>query len=62
MPSGKLAGMRCIQLDDQDACKIFSSADRPAVCSSLQPSEEMCGDSREQALRWLGVLEKHTAP
>jgi len=28
----------------------------------LQPSHEMCGDSREQAIRWLDELERATAP
>ena len=60
MPDGKPAGVRCIQLDEQDACRIFGSPERPAVCGSLQPSEEMCGDSSEQALRWLGYLERET--
>jgi hypothetical protein len=26
------------------------------------PSEDMCGDSREQAMRWLGWMEEATAP
>jgi len=60
MPGGKPAGVRCIQLDQQNRCMIFDDPRRPAVCGSLQPSEEMCGDSREQALRWLGYLEKET--
>ena len=62
MPNGKRAGERCVQLDDQERCKIFGHPDRPAVCSGLQPSEEMCGDSREQAMRWLGYLEDITRP
>lgn len=62
MPDGKPAGVRCIQLDDQDACKIFGQPERPAVCGSLEPSPEMCGDSRAQAMRWLGWLEERTAP
>jgi len=36
--------------------------ERPAVCGGLQPSSEMCGDSREQAMRWLDELERATAP
>lgn len=39
---------------------IFNDPRRPAVCGSLQPAEDMCGDSREQALRWLGYLEEAT--
>lgn len=62
MPDGKPAGVPCVQLDDQLRCRIFGQPERPAVCSGLQPSEEMCGDSREQALRWLGVLEDQTRP
>lgn len=62
MPNGKPAGVRCIQLDDDDRCRLFGRPERPAVCGGLEPSEEMCGDSREQALVWLGVLETHTAP
>jgi hypothetical protein len=41
---------------------IFGRPERPAVCSSLKPAEEMCGDGREHALHWLSWLEAHTAP
>jgi len=60
MPDGKPAGVRCIQLDDANGCRIFGSPARPAVCASLRPSAEMCGESREQALAWLDRLEKET--
>jgi Fe-S-cluster containining protein len=62
MPDGKPAGVRCIQLDDANGCKIFGQATRPAVCSGLQPSFEMCGSTREQAMHWLEKLEQATAP
>lgn len=62
MPDGKPAGVRCIQLDDDDRCRLFGRPERPAVCGGLEPSDEMCGDSREQALAWLGYLETTTAP
>ncbi len=58
----KPAGVPCIQLDDQLRCKLFGKPERPAVCGSLMPALEMCGDSREQALRFLGWLEQDTAP
>lgn len=61
MPFGKPAGVRCIQLDDADGCRIFGHPDRPAVCASLQPSAEMCGASREHAMFFLGELERLTA-
>lgn len=62
MPSGKPAGVRCVQLDANQGCKIFGHPERPAVCGSLQPDPVMCGDSREQAMRWLGCLEEQTQP
>lgn len=62
MPDGKPAGVRCIQLADDNRCKIFGRPERPAFCGSLQPSAEMCGSSREHAVRWLAELEQATAP
>ncbi|ARJ43036.1 hypothetical protein B1H58_14035 [Pantoea alhagi] len=62
MPQGKPANTACIQLDAQQRCKIFGSPLRPKVCAGLQPSAEMCGSSREQALTWLLTLEAATAP
>jgi Fe-S-cluster containining protein len=61
MPNGKPAGVRCIQLDEDQRCRIFGSPQRPAVCSSLKPQAEMCGASRVQALAWLRQLEQATA-
>lgn len=62
LPGGKPAGERCPQLDEEDRCRLFGDPRRPAVCSSLRPSREMCGDSRAQALVWLQQLEDRTAP
>jgi uncharacterized protein len=61
MPLGKPAGVRCAQLDEDNRCKVFGLPGRPAVCGSLQPCREMCGDNREQALRRLEWLEKETS-
>jgi Fe-S-cluster containining protein len=58
----KPAGVRCAQLTVDDRCALFGRPERPAVCSSLQPGPEMCGDSREQAMRWLGWVERETSP
>ncbi|VVD85288.1 zinc/iron-chelating domain-containing protein [Pandoraea terrigena] len=62
MPNGKPANTRCVQLDDEDRCRIFGSPSRPAVCGSLQPSAEMCANDRAQAIAWLTRLEVMTAP
>jgi len=62
MPGGKPAGVRCVQLDEQEGCKLFGRPERPAVCGSLAPHAQMCGDSREQAMTWLRWLETATSP
>jgi len=62
MPGGKPAGVRCVQLDEEDRCKIFGQPERPAVCASLAPQTDMCGSSREHAMLWLRALERSTAP
>jgi hypothetical protein len=60
MPDGKPAGVRCIQLPDDERCAIFDSPDRPAVCRTLRPDFEMCGESRDEAMRYLMQLELET--
>lgn len=62
MPHGKPAGERCAHLSPAMKCELFGHPRRPAVCGGLQPSREMCGDSREQAIAWLGRLERLTSP
>lgn len=62
MPHGKPAGVRCVQLNEQNLCAIFLSPLRPAVCSSLQPAPEMCLNSREGAITYLLELEVATSP
>jgi hypothetical protein len=57
---GKPAGVTCTYLDSELRCAIFGHAERPACCSGLQPSAEMCGDNREHALAWLAKLEAAT--
>jgi uncharacterized protein len=62
MPNGKPAGVRCVQLDEHNRCKIFGHPDRPAVCSSLQPNISMCGYNDDEAMQNLTELEKLTLP
>ncbi len=61
MPDGKPAGVRCIQLTEDNLCKLFGSPARPRVCESLKPSREMCGYTSVDAFRYLEELEKETA-
>lgn len=60
MLEGKPAGVRCIQLTSENKCKLFGQEGRPAVCSSLKPSKEMCLNTSEEAYRFLEELEKAT--
>jgi hypothetical protein len=62
MPLGKPAGVRCVQLSDDNLCSIFGSDQRPAVCGRLQPSEEMCGDSAVEAMQRITGWEDETRP
>lgn len=62
LPQGKPAGVPCPHLDEALRCRLFGLPERPAVCGSLQPAPEMCGDRREQAMLWLGHMEASTAP
>lgn len=62
MPNGKPAGVRCVQLGDDNLCQIFGKPERPAFCGGLQPSLDMCGSNREHAIRWLHELERATTP
>ncbi|MBC5782566.1 YkgJ family cysteine cluster protein [Ramlibacter sp. USB13] len=62
MPQGKPAGVRCVQLDEGNRCRIFGKPERPAFCGGLQPSREMCGATKELAMVWIAELERATAP
>lgn len=62
MPEGKPAGVRCVQLSEDNRCLIFGSPERPEVCRRLKPEPEMCGENREQAIVYLETLERQTRP
>lgn len=62
MPEGKPAGIRCVQLTPDNLCQLFGKPERPAVCSNLRPTPEMCGDSNNEAMLLLTQLEKLTLP
>jgi Fe-S-cluster containining protein len=60
MPEGKPAGVRCIQLTDDNRCRVFGKPWRPAVCEAFRADTEHCGDTQEQALERLAWLEAVT--
>lgn len=61
MPDGKPAGVRCIQLTADNRCQLFGHPDRPAVCQSLRPTQEMCQETDALALAYLAWLEEITS-
>jgi Fe-S-cluster containining protein len=62
MPNGKPAGVRCVQLTDDNRCKLFGLPERPAVCVRLRPTREMCGERDSDAMAYLIRLEQITSP
>ncbi|QJQ94428.1 MULTISPECIES: YkgJ family cysteine cluster protein [Halomonadaceae] len=60
MPHGKPAGVRCIQLDKRNLCRLFGQPLRPTVCHLFDYDDELCGDSRLQALERIAALELAT--
>lgn len=60
MPNGKPAGIPCPHLTATLGCELFNKPERPKVCTSLQPSLEMCGTCQHDALRYLTELERLT--
>ncbi|MFC2089385.1 YkgJ family cysteine cluster protein [Bacteroidota bacterium] len=58
MPDGKPAGTRCIHLTEEYTCGIYKHPDRPEVCGLFNADPAVCGDSREEALELLSMLEE----
>ncbi|MGQ7818563.1 YkgJ family cysteine cluster protein [Metapseudomonas furukawaii] len=61
MPAGKPAGERCLHLSVEHLCQLFGDPRRPQVCGDFDADPEVCGDSREDAIRLLGWLEQATS-
>lgn len=61
MPAGKPAGVRCVNLDENHRCRVWGTAEYPAVCRGFLAEPMVCGSSREEALVLLTVMERATA-
>lgn len=57
MPEGKPAGVRCIQLTEDNHCILYGRPERPLFCASYFASEEFCGRSGSEAFDLLTLLE-----
>jgi uncharacterized protein len=60
MENGKPAGVRCIQLDDNNLCKLFNQPERPKVCLAFKACPSLCGKTNEQAMANIIELEAMT--
>ncbi|WP_254277454.1 YkgJ family cysteine cluster protein [Halomonas sp. 3H] len=60
MPNGKPAGVRCVQLDEHNLCRLFGDPRRPALCERFTFDAELCGENRQQALERIAALELAT--
>ncbi|MFQ3789657.1 YkgJ family cysteine cluster protein [Halomonas sp. A29] len=61
MPHGKPAGVRCVQLDANNLCRLFGNERRPAVCERFGFDRELCGVNRTEALQRIAFLECGTS-
>ena len=53
-PDGNPAGVRCIQLTEDNLCSLYGRPERPYA------SEDFCGRSRSEALELLSLIEVAT--
>lgn len=62
MPGGKPEGVRCVNLDEGNKCRVWGTAEYPEVCRDFRPMLEVCGETREDALALIAELERRTRP
>ncbi len=62
MPHGKPAGVRCVNLDENNLCRLWGTADYPDVCRRFTPTPEVCGSDRDQAMVRLTIIETDSRP
>ncbi|MGB2079878.1 MAG: YkgJ family cysteine cluster protein [Vibrio sp.] len=60
MPKGKPAGVRCVQLSDDNLCQLFGKAERPAVCHQFKADNAVCGDDFSTAIQVITEIEQLT--
>lgn len=58
MPDGKPAGVRCVNLNEDNECIIFDSPERPKVCGDYRADEIFCGHNFSEAMKILSNLQK----
>ena len=61
MPHGKKAGERCLNLSDDNLCRLFGLSERPDFCGAFQAEDSVCGKTQVEAIQLIGWLERATA-
>ncbi|WOT05219.1 YkgJ family cysteine cluster protein [Shewanella youngdeokensis] len=61
MPNGKPAGVRCVQLNDGNLCKLFGQPERPEVCGQFIATADVCGANSQEALWLISSMEQATS-
>lgn len=63
MPQGKPAGVACAHLHPQTMrCGIWDSEHYPTACKNFAADKDFCGDSKEEAIKILTIIENDTHP
>ena len=62
MEGGKPAGVRCVNLDENNICRIWNTDEYPPVCRAFTPTAEFCGESDEEAMRNIREIEEASCP
>ena len=61
MPEGKPAGVMCVNLDPTTyLCRIWGSDLYPEACRQFRAETRVCGNSRDEALELILLLEEET--
>ncbi|QEA39848.1 YkgJ family cysteine cluster protein [Pistricoccus aurantiacus] len=60
MPRGKPAGVRCVQLNGDNLCRLFGDPRRPRVCADFTFDVTLCGSDRQEALARIAAWEDLT--
>jgi hypothetical protein len=58
MPEGKPAGVRCVNLTEDNRCQLFELPERPDVCLKFTADPEICGSTNEAAFEMIRFLEE----
>jgi hypothetical protein len=61
MPDGKPAGVRCVNLDELNGCRLFGLASRPELCRQFAAEPLVCGENQQQAMQLITSLEQMTS-